>query len=42
MEEGSAPGNWNTMFTSIENNQAPWQFSPADRANWAEELKNDQ
>jgi ferredoxin len=42
MEEGAAPGNWNTMFTSIENNMAPWQFSPLDRANWAEELKNDQ
>jgi len=28
------------MFTSIENNQAPWQFSPADRANWAGELNN--
>jgi len=41
MEEGNAPGNWNTMFTSIENNQAPWQFSPGDRANWAEELKNE-
>jgi len=34
MEESQAPGNWNTMFTSTENNQAPWQFSPMDRANW--------
>ena len=42
MEESQAPGNWNTMFTSMENNQAPWQFSPMDRAIWAEDLRNDQ
>jgi len=41
MEESQAPGNWNTMFTSTENNQAPWQFSPADRANWATVLENE-
>jgi len=39
MEESGAPGNWNTMFTSMENNMAPWQFSPMDRGNWANELK---
>ena len=26
------------MFTNIENNGAPWQFSPSDRMNWAEEI----
>jgi hypothetical protein len=28
----------NGMFTNIENNGAPWQFSPADRGNWKDEL----
>lgn len=37
MEESAAPGPLNTMFTNVENNQAPWQFSPADRLNWATE-----
>jgi len=37
MEESSAPGSLNTMFNNVENNQAPWQFSPADRLNWAKE-----
>lgn len=35
MEESNAPGSWNAMFNNLENNQAPWQFSPADRLNWA-------
>lgn len=34
MEKSSAPASLNSMFSNIENNQAPWQFSPADRANW--------
>lgn len=34
MEQSSAPAELNGMFTKIENNQAPWQFSPADRLNW--------
>jgi hypothetical protein len=25
------------MLTNIENNGAPWQFSPSDRLNWANE-----
>jgi hypothetical protein len=25
------------MLTNIENNGAPWQFSPADRMKWTEE-----
>lgn len=37
MEESAAPGSLNTMFTNVENNSAPWQFSPADRLNWATE-----
>lgn len=34
MEQSSAPAELNSMMTNIENNAAPWQFSPADRANW--------
>ena len=37
MEQSSAPQEWNTTFTNIENNGAPWQFSPSDRLNWATE-----
>lgn len=37
MEESSAPAELNGMFSKIENNGAPWQFSPADRLNWAQE-----
>jgi ferredoxin len=39
MEESKAPGSWNGMFSNIENNMAPWKFSPADRFNWADKLK---
>ncbi len=35
MEKSSAPGELNGMFTKIENNGAPWQFSPSDRLKWA-------
>jgi ferredoxin len=37
MEESAAPASINSMFNNIENNQAPWQFSPMDRANWTKE-----
>jgi ferredoxin len=36
MEKSAAPTELNNMFTNLENNGAPWQFSPADRANWTE------
>ncbi|MFD2513919.1 4Fe-4S dicluster domain-containing protein [Pontibacter locisalis] len=38
LEESAAPASLNAMFTNIENNGAPWAFSPADRFNWADEL----
>lgn len=38
MEEAAAPSGLNMMFTNIENNGAPWQFSPQDRLKWAEGL----
>jgi len=37
MEESAAPTELNMMFTNIENNGAPWQFSPDDRLNWLDE-----
>ncbi len=40
MEEAKAPSSWNAMFSNLETSQAPWKFSPADRFNWAESLKN--
>lgn len=36
MEKSEAPGELNNMFNNLENNGAPWQFSPADRANWTQ------
>ena len=37
MEKSAAPTELNMMFTNIENNGAPWQFSAADRLNWKNE-----
>lgn len=37
MEESKVPTELAGMLTNIENNGAPWQFSPADRFNWANE-----
>lgn len=37
MEESATPNELNSMFTNIENNGAPWQFSQADRLNWKNE-----
>ena len=38
MEESNAPQEWNMMFSNIENNMAPWKFSPDDRDKWAQEM----
>jgi ferredoxin len=38
MEQSAAPQSINAMFNNMENNQAPWQFSPMDRAKWTEEV----
>lgn len=38
MEESNAPQEWNGMFSNIENNFAPWKFSPDDRDKWVEEM----
>jgi heterodisulfide reductase subunit C len=37
MEESKIPTELTGMLTNIENNGAPWQFSPNDRLNWANE-----
>ncbi len=34
MEESNAPQEWNGVFGNIENNFAPWKFSPDDRDAW--------
>lgn len=39
MEESKAPAAWNAMFSNIETSFSPWKFSPADRFNWADDLK---
>lgn len=42
MEESNAPAEWNAMFSNVENNYAPWKFSPEDRDKWAEEMNAQQ
>jgi Fe-S oxidoreductase len=37
MEESKIPTELTGMLTNIDNNGAPWQFSPSDRLNWANE-----
>ncbi len=39
LEESKVPGDLASMFGNIENNGAPWAFSPEDRMNWAEEME---
>lgn len=39
MEKSEAPAELNMMFTNIENNGAPWQFSASDRDAWTKEIK---
>lgn len=36
MEESKAPAQINAIFSNIENNGAPWQYSNEDRLKWAE------
>ena len=38
MEESNAPQEWNTMFSNVENNFAPWKFAPDDRDKWTSEI----
>lgn len=34
MEESKTPAEWAALFSNVENNFAPWKFSPDDRDNW--------
>lgn len=38
MEDSNAPQEWNVMFSNVENNFAPWKFSPDERDKWVEEM----
>ncbi len=38
MEESNAPQEWTTMFSNVENNFAPWKFSPDERDKWVKEI----
>ena len=38
MEESNVAGSLNAMFSNVENNGAPWKYSPADRLNWANKI----
>ena len=37
MEDSNAPQEWNGMFSNVENNFAPWKFSPDERDAWTRE-----
>ncbi len=37
-DEANAPSEWSMMFNNIENNGAPWQFAPSDRAKWTTQI----
>jgi len=39
LEESKSTEEWNLMFGNLENNQAPWQFSPMDRDKWTTEIE---
>lgn len=38
MEESSAPSGIKAAITNVENNGAPWQYSPEDRLLWTKEI----
>jgi heterodisulfide reductase subunit C len=39
MEESNTPPEWASMFSNVENNFAPWKFSPDERDKWATEIE---
>ena len=41
MEESGTPAQWNAMFQNMETSFSPWKFSPSDRFNWAEKVKEE-
>jgi heterodisulfide reductase subunit C len=40
LEESNQPSEWNGMYSNVENNFAPWKFSPDDRDVWVAEMKS--
>jgi heterodisulfide reductase subunit C len=38
MEESNSPQEWTAMFSNVENNFAPWKFSPDERDKWTAEV----
>lgn len=40
MEESNSPQEWAAMFSNVENNFAPWKFSPDERDKWVTEMEN--
>jgi heterodisulfide reductase subunit C len=42
MEESGTPPQWNAMFQNMETSFSPWKFSPSDRFNWAEKVKDEE
>ncbi len=38
MEESNSPQEWAVMFSNVENNFAPWKFSPDERDKWVSEV----
>lgn len=34
LEESNQPSEWNGMYSNVENNFAPWKFSPEERDAW--------
>jgi len=42
MEESGSPQSWNSMFSNVETNFAPWKFPSSDRFKWADQLKEQQ
>ena len=42
MEESGTPAQWNSMFQNMETSFSPWKFSPSDRFNWADKVKDEE
>lgn len=38
MEESNSPQEWTAMFSNVENNFAPWKFSPDERDKWTQDV----
>ena len=39
MEATQAPASWNSMFSNLENNGAPWAMPASDRGKWMEKAE---